>query len=287
MVPTYKIAQSAIDLYATGPSQTRTSAVKNLHENIRSALNIWADNKFDTFLQGSYRNNTAIADINDVDIVALYDPWQSPVAASDWEKIFQRIAYILRETTLVSGAVSIGDKCIKFEGELKADIVPAVSIKPYSSTDPIMVFSRKEGRERENFPRQHYSNGVAKQDRSNDCYKATVRLFKRWVRQYPTLNAPSFYIECAVHSIPDARFDSYLPMSFLLTGAKILDYTRSTVIMSVAGDKDVLVPGEWHPSDFADFQDRLSGDLVRVSKAMEATSTAEANRLWRSAFGDI
>jgi tRNA nucleotidyltransferase (CCA-adding enzyme) len=77
---TYKITQSAIDRYSAGPSVTRTSQVKALHENIRSALETWGDRKYDTFLQGSYRNGTAIKDINDVDIVALYDPWRSPAS---------------------------------------------------------------------------------------------------------------------------------------------------------------------------------------------------------------
>jgi hypothetical protein len=67
---TYRISQSLIDKYSAGPSAARISTVKRLHENIRDALDIWGEQKFDTFLQGSYRNNTAIADINDVDIVA-------------------------------------------------------------------------------------------------------------------------------------------------------------------------------------------------------------------------
>jgi tRNA nucleotidyltransferase (CCA-adding enzyme) len=69
------ISQYLIDQYAAGSSSTRITAVKSLHENVRKALAEAADSQFDTFLQGSYRNNTAIADINDVDIVALYHPW--------------------------------------------------------------------------------------------------------------------------------------------------------------------------------------------------------------------
>ena len=68
--PMSKISKRLIDHYAAGPSPTRTSQVKRLHENIRAALEIWGNKNFDTFLQGSYRNGTAIADINDVDIVA-------------------------------------------------------------------------------------------------------------------------------------------------------------------------------------------------------------------------
>jgi len=52
----------------------------------------------------------AIADINDVDIVALYKPWRSPASHSDWLWLFNHVAEILRKTTLFSGSVSLGDK---------------------------------------------------------------------------------------------------------------------------------------------------------------------------------
>src|ERR1700704_3929823 len=80
-----KISASLIAGYSASPSANRSAAVKSLHGNIRSALENWGDKKFDTFLQGSYRNGTAIADINDVDIIALYDPWSSPETHARWE----------------------------------------------------------------------------------------------------------------------------------------------------------------------------------------------------------
>lgn len=286
MTLTYKISQALIDRYAAGPSASRTTQVKTLHENIRSALENWGDKKFDTFLQGSYRNGTAIADINDVDIVALYDPWRSPATYTEWTWLFGHVADILRKTSLVSGDVRLGDKCVKLNGTLKADIVPAIGPSAYSSNDPIMIYSRSERTERANYPRTHYSAGVKKQAATNDSFKATVRLFKRWVRQYSSLVAPSFYVECAVHSVPSGKFDSYLPLSFAAVGAELMLYTSSTVIESVAGDKDILTWQEWRPPDFADFQSRLSRDLGLVLGAMQADTETVANQKWKSAFGD-
>jgi len=113
-----------------------------------------------------------------------------------------------------------------------------------------------------------------------------VRLFKRWVRQYPEVTAPSFYIECAAHSVASSKFNTYLPQSFAHVANEILGYTRLTRIPSVAGDKDILVSSEWSPSDFAKFQERLSRDVKLVCLAMSETTIAEANRLWKLAFGD-
>ncbi|MEO3828239.1 nucleotidyltransferase domain-containing protein [Actinomadura sp. B10D3] len=80
----FKISQSLIDKYSAGPPDWKVTQAKNLHENIRKALDNSDGSKFDTFLQGSYRNNTAIKEINDVDIVALYDPWSSPESDARW-----------------------------------------------------------------------------------------------------------------------------------------------------------------------------------------------------------
>lgn len=286
MALTYKTSQSWIDAYSAGPSQIKTRQVKKLQENVRSALAKSGDKKFDTFLQGSYRNGTAIADINDVDIVALYDPWSSPASHADWTTLFNHVADILRKSSLLEGDVRLGDKCVKFEGALKADIVPAISRSTYSSTDPILIYSRGDREERPNYPRTHYSNGVKKQSDTGDSYKATVRLFKRWARQYSSLVAPSYYIECAVHSVPKGEFNSYLPLSFTSVGVALLQYSSSTVIKSVAGDKDILLSSEWDFPDFKHFQKLLTGDVRRVLDGMRASSTVAADAAWRLAFGE-
>lgn len=127
---------------------------------------------------------------------------------------------------------------------------------------------------------------MTKQQATNDAYKATVRLFKRWKRQYTDLNAPSFYVECAVHSVANAEFNSYLPLSFTSVALEICKYSRYTIIKSVAGDKDILVPDEWHPDDFVAFQAKLLRDTDFVIRAMNASSQAEADRLWKLAFGE-
>ncbi|KZS71502.1 hypothetical protein A4G29_20360 [Mycobacterium kansasii] len=281
-----QISRHLIEHYAAGPSTARTTAVKSLQENVRAALAAAGGNNFDTFLQGSYRNNTAIADINDVDIVALYDPWRTPATRSDWERLFTAIANILTNSPRVTGTVTLGDKCVKLAGTLHADIVPAISPRPHSSPDPITIYSRNAWQERPNYPRTHYQHGVDKQAATDDAFKATVRLFKRWVRQYPSLNAPSFYIECAVHNVSDDAFGTYLPLSFAGVAVKIIERSPHSVIKSVAGDKDILVTEEWPSQDFAEFQRHLRSDMKYVLGAIQADTQVEADRLWKRAFGD-
>lgn len=278
------ISQSLIDRYATGPSATRVGQVKKMHEAIRQALDESPFN-YETFLQGSYRNDTAIADINDVDIVALRLFQAAPQGHQDWLWEFGQIVSTLKDSTRVSGIVKRGDKCVKVEGLVKVDVVPSLNTGNWRN-DPTVIYSIRDQAERENRPRDHYDNGVRKQRATSNAYKPTVRMFKRWVRQYPSLVAPSFYIECTVHSIEDLWFDSYLPRSFRDVARRICEYKTSDVIHSVAGDKDILLSAEWAPGDFVKFQEKLGGDANLVSGAMAATSPSEADRLFKLAFGD-
>jgi hypothetical protein len=278
------ISQWLIDRYSAGPSESKVSQVANLQTTIRDVLG----DDYDTFLQGSYRNGTAIADINDVDIVARRRMTNAPLSPAQWENLFNTIASKLGSSYRVSGTVSIGDKCVKLNGmALNADIVPAVAIGDFEK-DPIAIWSRRKEKDRPNYPRTHYNNGVSQHKATYQAFKPTVRLFKRWARQYSGFDkiAPSFYIECAVHAVSTSKFSAYLPLSFAEVALEICRWTRHTVIKSVAGDKDILVGDEWHPDKFEAFQTTLKPDLQRVVKAMQASTTQEANRLWKLAFGE-
>jgi hypothetical protein len=286
------ISDTLVARYAAGPPTPKVNQAKSLREDVDEALGY----DYRVFLQGSYRNNTGVADLNDVDIVALATtvhstvgrgPAQYPVS---WDEIFSRVENRLNAHHRFRGRVSRGDKCVKVDTDLALDVVPAI-YRDDPDTDPIEVFSFREGSRRDNYPRVHWENGVTKNDRlhTDGAYKPTVRLFKRWARNVlsdPKV-APSFYIECAVHHVPDKEFFLDLPLSFLAVGLYLTqDITRNTVVNSVAGDKDILVHGEWHPDNFEQFQRELMPSVVLVSRAMKATTSTEANRLWRQAFGE-
>lgn len=286
----FKISDALVQRYSAGPSQAKVDAAKSLRSSVESALGYG----YDVFLQGSYRNNTGVADLNDLDVVALSTTThtvESGVAKHpvSWNEIFARVERALDAHPRFHGHVSRGDKCVKVATpELALDVVPAI-YRGDASTDPIAIYSFREGSRRDNYPRDHYSNGVLKNasNHTDGAFKPTVRLFKRWVRDsFDARVAPSFYVECAVHSVPDSTFSDSLPLSFAGVGAHLLDYKDTTVILSVAGDKDILVSTEWPWRNFQQFQVALAGAVRTALAAMKATTEPEANRLWRSIFGD-
>lgn len=283
------ISQSLIDRYAAGPSKARIDLAKSLRSDLSRALGA----NYRVFLQGSYRNNTGLADLNDVDIVALATtvhstrggpPATNPVS---WDEIFARVERRLNDHYRFLALLERGDKCIKVDTELALDVVPAI-YRADPDFDPIEIYSFRERSARDNFPRDHWDNGVEKNKATDGAYKPTVRLFKRWARSAfgDASTAPSFYIECAVHEIGNEKFSSYLPLSFARVAVEIAEWDTSKSISSVAGDKDILGPSEWEPARFEEFGDAVLSAGRLALDAMEASSEAEANRLWKQVFDD-
>lgn len=284
------ISEDLVARYSAGPSQAKVDQAKSLREDLESALG----SDYQVFLQGSYRNNTGIADLNDVDIVALAKNVHSTVDSGpalhpvSWDEIFSRVETRLDSHWRFAGLLERGDKCVKVGTELSLDVVPAV-YRYHPDIDPIEVYSLRDASRRDNFPRDHRENGVIKNDEAhtNGAYKPTVRLFKRWasnVLSDPKL-APSFYIECAVHRAPDSSFSNDLAVSFVGVGLYLVrSLTRNSYVSSVAGDKDILVASEWHPDKFEQFQRELLNSIILAGDALSASTATEANRLWREAF---
>jgi hypothetical protein len=285
------ILVSAIDRYQAAPSPTTVAAVKSLHTNIRDILG----SAYETFLQGSYKNDTAIGDL-DVDIVAIRKGTTSsvftgrpPTNPISWETIFDEVRQRLEASRHYCGKTKLSDKCINVATSFNADVVPAVEIAGTDS-DPISIYSRRVGQERKNSPRVHYNNGVAKHKATQERFKPTVRMFKYWAHShFPDDDqiAPSFYLECLIYNFVDAAFlpdpaERFVHLASTIVG---LDYSTQKVF-SVAQDKDILVESEWPKAKFQEFRVHLANSLGDVKAAIGSWNGGEAVRLWRRAFNE-
>jgi len=245
----HKISDSTVHQYRKPPSETTVSRASAMQQNIRDVLG----SNHETFLQGSYKNDTAISDLNDVDIVAvrknIFSGTFSGVPVSNtvyWDQIFSEIEEKLDSSPLYRGKHKRGDKCIKLTGSIDVDIVPAVKVTT-ELEDPIAVFSFREGRERLNHPRVHFENGKNKNDRTEGHYKPIVRLMKNWTCAHfsdPRI-APSFCVECMVHAVPDNLFSSDHAFSFAQVGLDIVRKINNPIapVLNVAGTKNIF--NEW------------------------------------------
>jgi hypothetical protein len=276
--------------YARPPSQTTVDQAISTHEAVRTLL---GDKDYLTFLQGSYKNDTALWDMNDVDIVAVARNLVSSTftgrvsqTSVSWEEIFARIERKLDADPRYRGKWKREDKCIRLNTGVKIDIVPAVYIVKVE-TDPIAIYSFKSRAERRNWPREHYDAGASKSRRTNGAFKQTVRLFKRWARcrfgAEPV--APSYYLECAVHSLPDNSFCGQPDRDFVGIGSRIAQLSHSaTTLPRLAGEGDLLTAEEWDIGRFQRFQDLLREALQHAARALGTTAEQRGLELWTAVF---
>jgi len=288
----HKIPSAHIDKLTRGPSATKTAQVANLQNFIQDLLS----DTHHAFLQGSYANDTAIADINDVDIIAIrkttYSGTYSPHRFEQsvfWDQIFTEIKQKLENQNRYTWTVTKGDKCIKVKGEFKADITPAVQVDHDHKTDPVVIYSQKTGQEKLNYPRTFYANGVAKNQATNGLYKPTVRMFKNWAINHINDDSviSSFKIQALVYNVPDKDFFDNYPANFIVAGYDMLEMLKSNgfapkPIMSVCGGEDINIG--WDPTLRAFFISRLSDSLTHAANAYNAAHQTVAELSWRKAF---
>jgi hypothetical protein len=212
------------------------------------------------FLQGSYGNATNIYGDSDVDVVVLYKPTFGydltalPVAQQQahaatyrdadylWEHLHADVVKAMK-AHFGEAAVTPGKRAIKVKtgvGRMEADVVPAIQYRKYASFASSNDMSAHWGIQLQdssgnrivNYPKYHQERGEAKNaaDRTGGQYKATVRIFKNF-RNYLIEKgllgdkvAPSYFIECLLHNVPDALFIG----SFTDTVPAILNHLRTT-----------------------------------------------------------
>lgn len=289
----HKISSTLLDSLIASPSPTKTTQVANMQNYIQDLL---GDTHF-TFLQGSYKNDTAVSDINDVDIVAVRQNTYSTIHSGRtfpvsvyWETIFSEIEQKLRNQQLYTWTVTRGDKCIKIRGAFNADVVPTVKVNEDHLTDPVVVYSFRTGVEKLNHPRVHYQNGVTKSASTEQRYKPAVRMFKNWVRNHfgeDKATVSSFKMEALVHGAADNLFYADPAATFIMVGANISDKLTARSLLpkaihSVCGGEDIT--SEWGYADRDRFHKQLEHSLQHAGHAYSATSQEEADRLWRLAF---
>ncbi len=201
------------------------------------------------FVQGSYKNRTNVRLLSDVDVAVEYQEGESAPTAyptiatttkigsakelsdvdlglSDGGR-FNSAEYKDHVEAAMVDAFGVdkierGDKAIRIKPgstTLPADVVPCFPHRRYDSAldvhRGIRIFPDK-GFAIENYPQQHYDNGVAKNTRTSRRFKRMVRAFKRMSYYLNdkdgTTLVPSFTIESMVYNVPDTYFGttSYL-----------------------------------------------------------------------------
>jgi hypothetical protein len=226
--------------WAQAPSETERDRCENAERVVRKAIEAspaLKDRTVVVFPQGSYRNRTNVRQDSDVDICVMCrdsmfftlpdnmtaDDLGISTPASYFYAQFKNDVGAALASYLGAAAVTRGSKAFDIHENsyrVDADVVACFEMHRYSQDGSSIegtAFIPDAGTRIENWPQQHYDNGVAKNEATGRAFKAGVRILKSLRNEMADEGVaevkpiPSYLIECLMWNVPDEGFkhDTY------------------------------------------------------------------------------
>lgn len=223
---------------STGPaSETEEQDRDRTEKRIRDAI-IASDlpSSVRVYAKGSFANNTNVRRDADVDVAV---EWNETIKVNTWgdtagmtpaqlgytpvdeamtpDEFRRRVERALIAAFGTGPVDSTPDKHVGVmagAGTLDADVVPCFALDRYDAPRATCRGHRiyaKSGGSVDNFPKQNYENGVAKNDATSRRYKENVRCIKRLVGELYddrviSRDYPGYLLESLVYNVPNPRF---------------------------------------------------------------------------------
>lgn len=278
---------------ATASSQYNT--IKGLIENPNGSAAILQPS---CFLQGSYKQQTAIHSINDIDIVALCQLWQPGVVGGrsfSRDDIFRTVAQPLVNDRRYKDKVRFGPSsmCVKVDLGIKVEILPVVyrAGNVDSNSEPFKLYRPSSALWENGFAKYHQRFLSAKNacERTGGNFIPAIKVFKH-LRSLIGLNAVSFHIECLLYSLPDGLFQGapadYIPALLAYVASVSADAWYANVIRTPCGDRDIFTSAEWSPEAWNLFHEWVGKWNLLAWGANSASRMSESIRYWKVLLGD-
>ncbi len=250
------------------------------------------------FLQGSYRQQTAIYTINDVDIIALCQLWQpGPEGGSrSWsrDEIFATIAAPLRSDGRYRDKVRYNDTsmCVKVDLGIKVEILPVVYKAGNNdfNTEPFRLYRPQRGQWEDGYARYHqrwlsYKNST---DKTGGNFIPAIKVLKH-IRSEFGQKAVSFHIECLLHALPDELFRGS-PANYITTVLQYIAVTPAETwyargLKTPVGERTIFNAAEWGRESWLEFHKLV----VLAARAAHLASTnpdrQQAIEAWQLILG--
>jgi len=274
----------------TWSSQGAIATSKNTYASVKSAVEEIVSPlthlTVDTYLSGSYLNDTNVYAESDVDVIVALRTWNGSGLAYTNLTDEQRAALEIRTVNFIyanfkkeivqglqqyykQGFIKEDNKAVKLlpNGNRRpCDIIIAVPFNFYFS--PISNVNKKEGIKFYtlggdaviNFPKIHSENATTIHQNSNTKFKGVVRVFKNIRNHLATNNgfnmksAPSYFLECFIGNVPTTQYTTDLYESFINVAKYLLNngwdnYYCLNKIRPLFGDSNE----QWNKPDAQNF----------------------------------
>ncbi len=249
------------------------------------------------FLQGSYRQQTAIHTINDVDIVALCRLWH-PSSGSGGElwnrdRIFATIAAPLLADWRYRDKVRYTptSMCVKIDLGIKVEILPVVYTLGNNdpNVEPFQLYRPQRGQWEESYARYHqawlsYKN---RPEKTGGNFIPAVKVVKHLRSLYS--NAISFHIESLLYTLPDELFRGG-PADYI---ASVLEYIAAIPpgpwyareLRTPVGERDIFTSTEWGHDNWMEFHRVVKLWASVATRARDSTNRGIAVEYWQMILG--
>ncbi len=255
-----------------------------------------------TFLQGSYKQDTAIHSINDIDVVALCSELVHPGDGSSTGKSWSRNdIFATLEAALLKNQgyrdkirYSANSLCLKLDLEIKVEILPAVKKRGTVEvdTEPFRIYRPDDGGWSDAYARDHQRLLTKKNGRC-DNFKPMIKVMKHLRDVYPDFSkedAISFHLECLLYAVPDEGFDGgpadYIPRVLRSLANFTPGQATNSGIKSPSGDKILFSEGEWSSAAYTRFHKWAALWCSKAEAARDAPGSGAAVKAWQNLLGD-
>jgi hypothetical protein len=284
------------------PSATFEQKASSEHNSIRGLIEDSKGKaaifKPKSFLQGSYKQDTAIYSINDVDIVVLCELWQ-PYGGSgntfNRNDIFNILAAPLIDDSRYNNKIYYNDSsmCIKVDLGIKIEILPAVYAKDNHdfNKEPFRLYIPELHSWRDGYARYHQEKLTGKNDYKRTCnnFKPAIKVLKHLKSKY-NIDAASFHIECLLYAIADKIYfgkpaDYITNILECISGYKCEDLYKIE-IKTPCGERNIFCEQEWNYDKFKVFHAAIQG-LARMTRiACDENNKEKAVMFWKTILGE-
>lgn len=253
-----------------------------------------------TLLQGSYRQQTAIYDINDVDIVVLCKLWYPGNGIGGGrtygrDEIFRIVSVPLLADKRYRDKVRFGPQsmCIKLDLGIQVEILPVVLTAGNSDAqrEPFVLYRPEKGTWENGFARYHQANLSKKNalPRTLGNFIPMIKVLKH-IRTLFGHEAVSFHIECLLYSLSDSAFFWGEPADYIASvlsaiAAKSSEEWYRSRSMTPCGDRDIFTASEWRDADWWSFHKLLTECATVARDAINAPTYSQAVIAWQAVLG--
>ena len=256
-------------------------------------------------LQGSYKQQTAIHSINDVDIIALcrirpsFGLWLEEKQRWRRDELFKTIAAPLCADPRYQGKIRYGNSsmCIKVNLGIRVEILPVIyhsMLADYEADydkEPFLLYRPETGRWEDGYARTHQRKLSEKNQtsRTGGNFIPAVKVFKH-LRSIHKLEVVSFHLECLLYSLPNRLFQgnpaTYIAAVLHEIAATSAQGWYNRTLRTPCGERDVFRKNEWNWDNWKRFHDHMIF-FDRLAQAAQCAPDRQlAIQTWQHLLGN-